>query len=101
MIRKKLVFTKKDRIEIDRLIEKLDHIEIDSNDLSPITAGGCGEQCMITCAHYCQAYCEDSCKGTCGFICEKTCTNGCQTTCAGVFHATLEQYYYSVIVNIS
>jgi len=97
MIKKKLVFTKQDRLELDRLIEKLDHIEIDSNDLSPITAGACGEQCMVTCAHYCESKCAVSCDrgctSECQFNCKFTCDKNCTDILAPTFSNPLPPYF--------
>jgi len=75
MIRKKLVFTEKDRLEIKRLREELNRMTLDSDRLSPVYAGGCGEQCMVTCAHYCMTYCQESCIANCSVRCDKTCVN--------------------------
>jgi len=79
MIKKKLVFTEADRREIKRLKEELNRIVLDSGSLSPIYAGGCGEQCMVTCAHYCEFSCEIKCKK----VCDNTCLGMCDTSCSG------------------
>jgi hypothetical protein len=67
---KKLFFTEEDKMEIKRLRKELEDRIVNSAELSEIYAGtlpegGCGEQCMITCAHYCEPGCEIQCVHLC------------------------------------
>jgi hypothetical protein len=73
---KKLSFSEEDKKEIKRLRKELGDRIGDSVELSKIYAGsiaepGCGEQCMVTCAHYCKPGCEVSCNN----LCLTTCTD--------------------------
>ena len=73
MAKKKLNFSEKDIIEIEKFREYFANLEIDGTEISNIYAGGCGEQCMITCAYYCEPGCE------------RTCNNNCVDTCSNYF----------------
>ena len=85
---KKLFFSEEDKMEIKKLRKELEDRIVNSAELSEIYAGtlpegGCGEQCMITCSHYCIPGCEISC--------DKYCTGSCQDFMAigwqYIFHA--------------
>ena len=73
---KKLLFSEEDKMEIKRLRKELEKRIVNSPELSKIYAGfttatgGCGEQCMITCSHYCEPGCE--------IQCVKYCTGNCK-----------------------
>ena len=75
MKQKKLLFTEEDKMEIKKLRKELEDRIVNSTELSEIYAGtvpdgGCGEQCMITCSHYCEPGCVINCSNTCVGNCE-------------------------------
>jgi hypothetical protein len=67
---KKLLFSEEDKKAIQRHRKKLSMTEINQNEMNEVFGaaeggGGCGEQCMITCAHWCQPGCELTCSSNC------------------------------------
>jgi len=67
---KKLRFSDEDKIELQKLREKLAAIEMNDEELSGVyAAGGCGGFCQITCSFYCEPGCERSCSASCFRTC--------------------------------
>ena len=75
MTRKRLEVSDDVKLHLEEMKKKL--AGFSNQRLSFATEGGCGEQCMLTCAHYCHSACETYCNVNCS----QGCVNGC-ATCA-------------------
>jgi len=88
---KKLRFSEKDKIEIEKFRKELENIVIDPGDMADIHASeGCGAACQITCSYHCEPTCGIGCDIV---SCKKLCSEYAlyQPDCPGCGY--LQHYY--------
>lgn len=65
MKKMKLEVSKNDKQILEKMRERLADVLIEDDGKLWRIKGGCGEQCEVTCAHYCWSNCNETCKNEC------------------------------------
>jgi hypothetical protein len=64
MKKMKLEVSKNEKLILEKMRERLADVLIEDDGKLSRIKGGCGEQCMITCAWWCEDACQESCMMT-------------------------------------